>query len=233
MKSSVIVIKPSSVLRFSKIEEPLKIINPPLEIGSPSVFESVMLLNLIGLFNNKDLKIFEFGTYLGFTATTILLNYPNGSVTSLDLPQQEFDENLENLTAHILVDGSKNDDFLKILQNKKDYVYFKYLNERLLDNIELIHINSLEYNPQSLNHEKKFNFVFIDGGHDEKTIRNDSDKAFKLIGDNSIVVWHDYGSSIHTEVTQYLDKLSHNKQLYSIIGTSLVFYTNLKLNFIV
>ena len=57
----------------------------------------------------------------------------------------------------------------------------------------IIHLegNSLTYDFESLN--KKFDLIFIDGGHDYKHVKNDTEKVFEhLLHDQSIVVWHDY-----------------------------------------
>lgn len=57
----------------------------------------------------------------------------------------------------------------------------------------IIHLegNSLTYNFKNLN--KKFDLIFIDGGHDYKHVKNDTEKIFEhLIHNTSIIVWHDY-----------------------------------------
>lgn len=57
----------------------------------------------------------------------------------------------------------------------------------------IVHLegNSMSYDFKSLN--KKFDLIFIDGGHDYKHVKNDTEKVFKhLTHDTSIIVWHDY-----------------------------------------
>jgi predicted O-methyltransferase YrrM len=225
MKSKIQFIKPRKILELSGINKPLKLINPPLEIGSPSVFETLILMNLIAILKSKNLNIFEFGTFQGYTLSSILLNFPNCQVTSIDLPVKVYVEDDKN-SKSIFVDGEQNDLYLKKIQNKKDYPYFKYLTEEIKHNVNLIQLDSLNYQPQDFKHTSKFDFIFIDGGHDSKTIENDTKKAFELTSSNSIITWHDYNSSIHKEVTEYLDKLSFDTQLYSVIGTSIVFFVN-------
>ena len=228
MKSKIKIIKPKKILELSGIYEPIKLINPPLGIGSPNVFETVMLINLIALLKKENLSLFEFGTFQGYFTSSILLNFPRCEVTSIDLPAKVCMDD-ENESKEIYVDGERNDSYLKKVQNKKDYPYFKFLDEEMSQNLNLIQLDSLIYQPQNYRHINKFDFVFIDGGHDTKTIKNDTKKSFEMISPNSIISWHDYNSTIHKEVTEYLDELSLKTQLYSLIGTSLVFYLNINM----
>ncbi len=38
----------------------------------------------------------------------------------------------------------------------------------------------------------KMDLIFIDGSHAFSYVMSDSEKAFKMIAPNSIILWHDY-----------------------------------------
>lgn len=59
------------------------------------------------------------------------------------------------------------------------------------NNIKHLFGNSLTFDFDNLH--QKFDLIFIDGGHDYKHVKNDTEKVFEhLIHDTSIIVWHDY-----------------------------------------
>lgn len=61
----------------------------------------------------------------------------------------------------------------------------------------------------------------MDGGHDFDTQMNDSLKAFQLAKPDSVIIWHDYGSGIHTDVARCLQELAASHSLVSIGSTML------------
>ncbi|MEY2539391.1 MAG: hypothetical protein QOG67_3131 [Verrucomicrobiota bacterium] len=64
----------------------------------------------------------------------------------------------------------------------------------LRDNIRVIWHNSLTFDFRSL--EKKFDLIFIDGDHSYEGVRSDTVNALRCLrGEESILVWHDYGAS--------------------------------------
>jgi hypothetical protein len=66
-----------------------------------------------------------------------------------------------------------------------------------LSNVEHIGHNSQTFNFSSLN--EKFDLIFIDGDHSYEGVKIDTQNAFKMLkGDDSIIVWHDYGVTPET-----------------------------------
>ena len=73
---------------------------------------------------------------------------------------------------------------------------------------------------------KKMDLIFIDGGHTFSVIKNDSEKAFKMIKSRGVILWHDYnlGKKSSKDVVRYLNFISRDKQIFKIKNTSLCFY---------
>ena len=63
--------------------------------------------------------------------------------------------------------------------------------------------------------------VFVDGGHDDGLVRNDSRLASNLIGDDGVIIWHDFDSSIHGDVTQVVGEIAEGAVIVSIQHTLL------------
>jgi hypothetical protein len=65
--------------------------------------------------------------------------------------------------------------------------------------------------------------IFVDGGHDLKTILSDTKNSNIIAKKNAIIFWHDYNSKIHTSVSKFINKYGKNKNIYHIENTMLVF----------
>ncbi|MCC7302169.1 MAG: class I SAM-dependent methyltransferase [Bacteroidia bacterium] len=62
---------------------------------------------------------------------------------------------------------------------------------RDLPNVKHVEGNSMTFDFNSLN--RKFDLIFVDGDHRYEAVRNDTEKVFRLLKDDtSIIVWHDY-----------------------------------------
>ena len=85
-------------------------------------------------------------------------------------------------------------------------------------------MNSLKFDEK--NFVNKMDLIFIDGGHTFSIIKNDSEKAFKMIKSKGIILWHDYnlGKSSSKDVVRYLNSISKQKKIFKIKNTSLCFY---------
>jgi hypothetical protein len=66
-------------------------------------------------------------------------------------------------------------------------------------------------------------FTFIDGGHDLVTVQSDTENSLKMAsrGKPSAIAWHDYGNKEYPELTQYLDELAKERDIFHIQDTML------------
>jgi len=68
--------------------------------------------------------------------------------------------------------------------------------------------------------------IFIDGGHNYSCVKNDSEKAFKMIKKGGYVFWHDYVviKKSCKDVVKYIHEISKYKKIFHIKNTSLCYY---------
>ena len=100
--------------------------------------------------------------------------------------------------------------------------------------IKVIFIDSREFDTKK--YLGKFDLIFIDGGHTYSVVKSDTEKAFEMISDRGIIIWHDYsnltGNTILWRVfAGILDGCPKEKlqNLYHISNTMCAIYINKKL----
>jgi len=197
---------------------------PSSSIGSVTTLEASLICSL--LFLKHPRIVFEFGTFLGYT-TSILLNNskPSCKVFSIDLPRtedphhlppQHFDWDL------IKSDDAYNDAYLTDLALKTGE---RYLRGKKEDRLFLIKQDSVQFDPAEFGLLADTDFIFLDGGHTDNIVRSDTKNSFKMMSDNGILIWHDYGSKIHNKVTEVVDEYSKNNLVISISNTMLALTT--------
>lgn len=217
-------IRPRLILEFleEKFRKPIEFtINiPSSNIGSLTMLEALLINCLLQISSAK--KIFEFGTFLGYTTHILAKNSnANSLVYSLDLGP-----NLENNTfspESILEDDINNDNYLKELQSKNGAFFLSSLEKQASQKVKLIHENSFFLDIKSLNLTEEIDFIFVDGGHTYENIENDTKLAEQMSRRPTIVVWHDFDSKIHTGVTEYLINRSRNSRIYHVEHSMIAF----------
>ena len=80
----------------------------------------------------------------------------------------------------------------------------------------------------SKNLKKKMDLIFIDGGHTYSVVKNDTEKAFKMLNTEGIILWHDYvpGKRSSKDVVKYIDEISKDLKIQNIKNTSICIYKN-------
>ncbi len=201
-------IRPHQVLGMAdNYDDEIKYFVPPTEGGSLSAIESVLLLKLARKVDPAC--IFEFGTYRGDTTRLFLENIRGSYVYTLDIPD----------IVDVIFEGGDLCIAEKSLITEK-----RYNKSSRSDWVKQIYRDSMRFDVGRL--RDKFQFVFIDANHRLEYVRNDTQKAFEMIGCAllSCIAWHDYGNPEFPELTKYLDTLSQTHELFHIEGTMLVFY---------
>lgn len=75
---------------------------------------------------------------------------------------------------------------------------------------------------------KQCDLIFIDGSHAYSYVKNDTEKALRMLREGGLLLWHDYRDrNVETRgVRRYLDELSETLPLIRLSETSLVAYRN-------
>ncbi len=162
-------------------------------------------------------KIFEIGTYNGFTTIHFAYNSPSDCrIYTLDLPPNYDARNKNELHKYSYDD-------LKVVE-----LSMKNIDKRVFKNdpngskiTELFGDSaSFDFSP----YHNKIDLVFIDGNHAYDYVKSDTENAFKMLSDNGIILWHDFDYIIHQDVFRYLNKLGEKYKIYSIQNTRFAIY---------
>lgn len=224
----VLKIRPKAILKlieksYSKPVD-MKLQIPSSEIGSLTTLEATMLISFIKIINPSF--IFEFGTFLGYSTSIFLKNSDEKcNVYTIDLGEEigNIDHSKKIDFESVLKNDEINDDYLRIMQSKKGPIFINDYIQTEDNRLKLLQGNSLDLSISEISLESKVNIVFIDGGHTLNIVKKDTENAFKMIK-TGVIIWHDYNSQIHGDVTKFVDELAKEKVIYHIDNTMLAFH---------
>jgi predicted O-methyltransferase YrrM len=176
--------------------------------GGSTPIDLALLKGLASQKNECD--YFEIGTWRGESVANVASVAKN--CVTLNLPDKEM-----------IAMGADN-----------NYVDLHRFFSKDLKNVTHVQANSLTFDYTSLN--KKFDLIFIDGDHHYESVKSDTANCFALLKDeNSIIVWHDYGTNpndIRWDVFRgILDgtPLEQQKYLYRVSNSLCAIYTKQKI----
>ena len=184
-------------------------------VGMTSNYEAWIISCLSKISN----KIFEFGTCSGKTTYLMALNSPEDSeIISLTLKP----ENLENIEKN----NQDNKISYRNIMNESIYKNFLFTGSKFENKIKVIFQNSLDFDETQ--YTNFFDLIFIDGGHTYSVVKSDTQKAFKMINKNGIILWHDYvpGKTSSKDVVKLINEISKKNRIFTIKDTSLCYFKN-------
>jgi predicted O-methyltransferase YrrM len=83
--------------------------------------------------------------------------------------------------------------------------------------------------PELFEPGEKFDFIFVDGDHDLKSVMRDSAVAFKLLAEPGVIFWHDYNQEAYFHglcgVPEALGHFARTYPIYAVRGTWLAMYS--------
>jgi predicted O-methyltransferase YrrM len=226
MENQIKTIRPRQIFKLVEDKFPdtnikLTITMPPSGIGSLLTLESSLLVALTKIISAK--RVFEIGTFNGNTTLLLANNTPRDAViTTMDLPPDEIEIFQEDSLD--LLDANQNDQFLRQVFKNKGAFYINRAPAGVQAKIRIIHQNSHDFEPSKSGLCATQDLIFVDGGHDLATIKNDTAKALEMLKPDGIIIWHDYLSKIHTEVEIYLREFANDRKVLAIGSTMLCFY---------
>ena len=174
--------------------------------GSGAAAEMATLAALVALKRPK--RILEFGTYDGFSTWHLWANSDEtAEIVTIDLPPGS------------VVTGSSD----RALQGVASRPYLPK-DKR----IRLVETDSRRWEPDV----KGVDFCFIDAGHTYQCVKNDSEKALRIMNPGGLIVWHDavwQGSDYG--VNTYLKELRRQSLDIRLVSVSPFDYSGLAVYF--
>lgn len=215
--SDAVVDRSLDLLRLPRVDvnellpeagEPLKVELAlfPKTYASVSVLEFICLVLLLK--RTRAERIFEFGTYKGVSITQLALNVPPGrEIYTLDLPDEPI--------ATRLVIADPEDADIAVHKGKGSLIPAD-----LRPRITFLKQDSARFDESP--YVGRMDFVFVDGAHNYDYVKNDSEKAWRMLRSGGIIVWHDFRPP-DPGVVKYLLESAY-KPLW-VYGTALAFAT--------
>tara|TARA_Y100000748_G_scaffold272968_1_gene247193 strand:- start:346 stop:1128 length:783 start_codon:yes stop_codon:yes gene_type:complete len=182
-------------------------------VGMTSDYEAWIISSL----SKISSYIFEFGTCSGKTTYLMALNSPeNAKIFSLTLKP----ENLKDLKKNY----KDNKISFRNIINESIYDKFLFSKTKYESKIDVIFENSLNFDEKRF--INKFDLIFIDGGHTYSIVKSDSEKSFKMLKTNGIILWHDFvpGKESAKNIVKYINDISDEKKILHIKNTSLCYF---------
>jgi hypothetical protein len=178
------------------------------EHGNVTPFELMCLCMMIKAFAPKE--VLELGTFNGNTTLQIAANLGSKArITTLDLPLGDSPVDANDIYDASLIHSAVREQP-------------RYLTSPYEDRVRQFYVNSLEVDFATLNPEPP-DFIFIDAGHSDECVRNDTKKSIEVLAQGGWIVWHDYTQD-WPDVFNFLNELAGRLPLRHIYGTNLVVY---------
>lgn len=171
---------------------------------APILIDTAILLSLSKLVNARTL--FEFGTFLGIQTLNMAANLSGDCrIYTLDLDDTVAGPAWQQEEDAVL--------------SRKHFTHqhrLAFMDTPLESKITRIFGDSNKYDFARF--AGAMDLVYVDGGHDLETLKNDTRNAFEMLspGRPVCIAWHDYGNSTYPQVKAYLDEISNAKPIFHV-----------------
>jgi predicted O-methyltransferase YrrM len=183
--------------------------------GGTSCFESWVLSVLA----KQATSLFEFGTCTGKTTYLWAKNSPvEAKIVTLTLGKDQH--------ADYLAAGQDNLLATRTALAESAFDRFMYSGTPVEHKITQLFGDSKRFDETP--YLKQFDLIFIDGSHAYSYVKNDTEKALRMLKEGGLLLWHDYRyRNLETRgVRRYLDELSRTLPLIRLDETTIVAYRN-------
>ncbi len=205
--------------QYYKLEQAYLSQLPPIGMGSITLVDQVALVLFVKLFQPK--RCIEIGTFKGFTTRLLLDNTNNEcEVVTIDLPTVLTEGVSATDEALARKDGVYNDDYLRVIQALEGQPHLDGITSSQINRLRMVKSDStmLDF----LTEFESAEIVFIDGGHSIEIVKADTENARKVVN-KGVIVWHDFSSGLHTEVSDYINSLAHDSLIFHIENSLIAF----------
>jgi hypothetical protein len=177
--------------------------------NAPMAFDTALKLALAKLVQPRT--FFEFGTFLGVQTFNMAMNLPACEFYTLDLDEDAYkDASIIESVRHLTEIQ---------LERRRELAFLGTPCEK---RIHCLRGDSTRFDFAP--YFGKIDMVYVDGGHDERTIQSDTDNAFRLLARDrpTAIAWDDYGNRLSPAVKECLD--ARSETLFAIEESITVFY---------
>ena len=191
-----------SIIDWDNVKLTLK--HLPHDEGHVSILE-LLILSAFASKLNETQNVLEIGTFEGITSLNCSLNANNSKVYTLDLP---LDHSLDELQDKEYLDYDKE---LINSDNRRSEIL------KNISNVIQLYGDSTKFDFSKTD----YSMAFIDGGHDYRTVKSDTENILKYINKPGSVFWHDY--DVTNDVGHYLLNISDEYDIKWIKNTRLCY----------
>jgi hypothetical protein len=182
---------------------------------TPKLLETAVLVALLKALDAR--RVLEIGTLWGLQTLNLAANLPaDGHVWTLDLGdddlvQAQLDARDRAIAGLTRADGAPARAFA---------------DDRWRDRVTKLTGDSTRFDFTALH--GTMNLVYIDGGHDARTVAADTRQAFALLDPArpGAVAWHDDGNPHHPDVAAHLDRVGAERDVFHVGDTMLALAFN-------
>ena len=191
-----------SIIEWDNVNLTLK--HLPHGEGHVSILE-LLILSAFASKLNETQNVLEIGTFDGITSLNCTLNAKYSKVYNLDLP---LDHSLDELQDKEYLDFDK--DLINSDNRRSDIL-------KNITNVIKLYGDSTKFDFS----KSDYSMAFIDGGHDYRTVKSDTENILKYINKPGSVFWHDY--DVTNDVGHYLLNISDECDIKWIKNTRLCY----------
>ncbi len=182
---------------------------------TPRLLETAVLVALLKALDAR--RVLEIGTLWGLQTLNLAANLPpDGHVWTLDLgdddlARAQLDDRDRAIAGLTRADGAPARAFE---------------DDRWRDRVTKLAGDSTRFDFAPLH--GTMNLVYVDGGHDARTVASDTRAAFALLDPArpGVVAWHDDGNPNHPDVAACLDRLAAERDVFHVGDTMLALSFN-------
>jgi hypothetical protein len=176
---------------------------------TPVTFDTVIKLAIAKLIQPRS--FFEFGTFLGVGTLNIALNLPDCHLYTLDLDEDSYKQ-------ASIVESVRHLSELQLERQRE----LAFMGTPFEKRVQALRGDSTRFDLRP--YYGKMDMVYVDGGHDERTIKSDTENAFCMLTKDhpAAIAWDDYGNQLCPAVQECLD--ARSEKLFYIEESLTVFY---------